>query len=282
MAERKIPYLDRSLDNDVPELRDYLNKGAKVLDVGCGPGTITCGVAEVVNPGEVVGIDVKDDMIRQAAAFAAESGADNVTYRLMDTHALDFPDQTFDVVFSHTAAHGFQAPVEALREQKRVTRRGGWVIAAGVRDWGLVPRYPPTPIWDSVYEAWAQHYDFRCSHPEANKPLPLGMGHPQAGRRCAEWFTAAGLDDLRMQVKVHRVQYAGAEETGPHPIDLLPYGGDDEDGWYAVFDEAYEAMVADGFIDWETLAKATEEAKSWYEQPGSFHFWATIFAAGRA
>ena len=76
--------------------------------------------------------------------------------------------------------------------------------------------------------------------------------------------------------------YTGAEENEPHPIDLLPYGGEDEYGWYAAFDESYKAMLSDGFIDQETLTKATEEARAWYENPGSFHFWATIFAAGRA
>jgi hypothetical protein len=82
-------------------------------------------------------------------------------------------------------------------------------------------------------------------------------------------------------VTVTSVQYPGGEEMGPRAMDLLPYDADDEYGWYAAFDNSYEAMIADGFIDQETLDQATEEAKSWYQNPRAFHFWALVFAAGK-
>jgi len=61
MKTKKIPYLGRTLDENVPELKPYLRPGANVLDVGCDPGTITLGVAEAVKPGEVVGIDLDEE-----------------------------------------------------------------------------------------------------------------------------------------------------------------------------------------------------------------------------
>ena len=174
MPEKQIPvYLERTLDTEMPELRPYLWAGASVLDVGCGPGTITLDVAEAVQPGTVVGIDIDEPMISKSIELAAESGYTTTTFKVMDTHSLDFPDQTFDLVYSHTAFHSFRDPVVALVEQKRVTKPDGWVIAAGVRDWGLVPRYPPTPIWDRVYEAWVRYEAFIRDHPESDMPKPL-------------------------------------------------------------------------------------------------------------
>lgn len=281
MSTAKTPYLERTLDETLPELKAYLTTGAKVLDIGCGPGTITCGVAEVVKPGEVVGIDIDPESIEKAEELAAKGGLRNISFRLMDTHTLDFPEQTFDIVFSHTALHEFIDPVGALKEQKRVTKTNGWVIAAGVRDWGLVPRYPPTPTWDRLYESWVQYYDFRCHLPDSEMRRTLPNGHPQAARRCPEWFANAGLSDLSIALKTYRLLYRGADDMKPNPIDLLPYAGDDEFGWYASFDETYDAMVADGFIDPQMLNQANEEAKAWYQDPRAFHFWTMVFAAGR-
>ncbi len=282
MSEKKIPYLERTLDIEVPELIPYLRAGMNVLDVGCGPGTITLDVAEVVKPGKVVGIDIDERKLQKALALAAESGADNATFQIMDAHTLDFPDQTFDLVYTHTALHSVRDPVYALKEQKRVTKEGGWIMAAGLRDWGYIPRYPPTPTWDSVYETHARYADFLRENPDHREPLFLCNGYPQASRRCAEWFTEAGLKDLDVQVKVYRVQYPGAEEAAPHPLDLLLYDDDeDEFGWYAGFTETYQAMIEDGFIDEETLEKAKQEALAWYENPHAFHFWVMVSAAGR-
>jgi ubiquinone/menaquinone biosynthesis C-methylase UbiE len=280
MAKWKVPYLERTLDEDVPELRPYLRQGAKVLDVGCGPGTITLGVAQAVASGEVVGIDLDEGSIKKAIELATEYQASNVSFSVMDTHSLEFPDSSFDIVFSHTALHSFVDPVRALTEEKRVTKNGGWVIAAGVRDWGLVPRYPPTPHWDSVYEARLRYAD-SVRAKQGLGDIELGGGHPEAARRCCQWFHEAGFRDLDVQVKVYRVQHHGAGDAKPHPLDLLPYGESDEHGWYERFDECYEAMITAGFIDRELLRRATEEARAWYNDPRAFHFWVMVLVAGQ-
>ncbi len=282
MSTKKIPYVDRTLHETVPELLPYLRPGFSVLDIGCGPGTITLGVAEVVHPGEVVGIDINEERLQKATEMASDKGLKTVTFQAMDTHILDFPDNTFDVVFSHTALHAFRDPLAVLKEQKRVAKPGGWVIAAGVRDWGFIPRYPPTPTWDSLYDTWARYEDFRREHSELGEPLFLTAGHKHSARRCSEWFTSAGLEDLTMQVKVYRVQYPGSDEMKPHPIDLLPYGEENEYGWYAAIDNVLDAMIAEGFLDRETLRQATDEARAWYADPRAFHFWVMVFAAGKA
>src|SRR3712207_2477179 len=74
----------------------YLRPGMRVLDVGCGPGTITVGLAAAVAPGEVVGVDRASRALEQARALAAERGVANVRFETADLHALPFPDAAFD------------------------------------------------------------------------------------------------------------------------------------------------------------------------------------------
>ncbi|NEE12494.1 methyltransferase domain-containing protein, partial [Streptomyces sp. SID7499] len=79
-------------------LLDELRPGQAVLDVGCGPGTITADLAALVAPGRVTAVDTTRDILGQAAAVAAERGLENIEFTVADVHALDFPDDTFDVV----------------------------------------------------------------------------------------------------------------------------------------------------------------------------------------
>jgi len=153
----------RSLDEDLPELRPYLNSGAKVLDIGCAFGTMALDVADVVNPGEVIGIDLSDERIAYASSLAEKRNGNSVTFKVVsDAHRLDFPDNTFDVVYSYTVMHFFIDPVRALSEQRRVTKPGGYVIAAGVRDWGTSPIYPPCPMRIKITEALASFFESRA------------------------------------------------------------------------------------------------------------------------
>src|SRR5262249_34936469 len=80
----------------------HLRPGMQLLDVGCGPGSITLGLAGVVGPGVVVGIDVDPTQVEQARALALERGVTNVRFEVADLYRLPFPDGSFDAAFAHT------------------------------------------------------------------------------------------------------------------------------------------------------------------------------------
>src|SRR5262249_2843608 len=112
-------------------LLPHLRSGMRVLDVGCGPGSITLGLAEAVEPGEVLGIDLSPDVVNEARRLAAGKGGANVRVEHADVHQLASPDGAFDVVFAHQVLQHVPRPVETLADMRRLLARGGLL---GVRD----------------------------------------------------------------------------------------------------------------------------------------------------
>ena len=96
MAERSLHtdnqmcswYRSRSLEQNFPDLMPFLYGGADVLDVGCGPGTVTAGVAQLVAPGIATGVDTQPELIDIAAAGRLQSGIDNLRFEVADACAL--------------------------------------------------------------------------------------------------------------------------------------------------------------------------------------------------
>ena len=128
-------YTERQAETAADFLLPHLAPGMNMLDCGCGPGPITLGLAEIVSPGQVVGIDLEPGMIAQAKAIADDNGVTNVEFRVADIYDLPFADGQFDVVFSSAVIEHLDDPVGALRSLRRVLKPGG--LAAIIRtDWG--------------------------------------------------------------------------------------------------------------------------------------------------
>lgn len=170
----------RTVENSAAYLVPYLTPGATVLDVGCGPGTITADIGRRVAPGRVLGIDAAAGVIDQAREV--ERGA-NVQFSVADIYALDDFDHTFDIVHAHQVLQHLPDPVGALRAMKRACTPGG-LVAARDSDYGAFRWYPDEPAlerWRSLYERIARH----------------NGGEPDAGRFLLAWAHAAGFADVR-------------------------------------------------------------------------------------
>ena len=169
----------RTIENSAAYLDDYFVDGASVLDVGCGPGTITADIAS--RGAMVIGVDAAPDVVEKARELGVDA-------RVGDAYALDFADDSFDVVHSHQTLQHLARPVEALREFRRVVKPGGVV---GVRDvdYAGTVIYPETEglaLWASLYQ----------------RVHRSNGGEPDAGRRLKAWAQAAGFADVTVTTSV--------------------------------------------------------------------------------
>ncbi|BCK70145.1 methyltransferase domain-containing protein [Streptomyces platensis] len=172
----------RTAQNSAAYLLGHLRPAARLLDVGCGPGTITADLAELVAPGRVTAVDAAAGVVESAAQVAAERGLDNIEFGTADVHALEFADDTFDVVHAHQVLQHVADPVQALREMRRVCKPGG-IVAARDGDYHGFVWYPQLPALDE----WMDLYQ-RCARANG--------GEPDAGRRLLAWARAAGFTDI--------------------------------------------------------------------------------------
>ena len=104
----------RTVDNSAAYLAPHLTSASRVLDVGCGPGTITADIGRRVAPGRVLGIDASAAVIEEARRDFG--GGPNVEFSVGDLYALEVDDHAFDVVHAHQVLQHLSDPVRALRE----------------------------------------------------------------------------------------------------------------------------------------------------------------------
>ena len=174
----------------------HLPSGGNVLDIGCGPGTITAGLAALLPEGRVVGIDAAGDVLVQARAEARRQGAGNASFEVGDVYHLAFADASFDVVHAHQVLQHLSDPIAALAEMGRVCRDGG-VVAARDSDYGGM-------IWFPQDEELAE---WRLLYQRVARAL---RGEPDAGRRLLSWAQAAGFD--RIEASASAWCYTGPQD----------------------------------------------------------------------
>ncbi|MEV4637421.1 methyltransferase domain-containing protein [Actinoplanes sp. NPDC049548] len=172
----------RTAENSAAYLLPHLTSGATVLDVGCGPGTITADLATRITPGRITALEHTEAALDLARAEVARRGLTTVDFVVGDVHALDFPDGSFDVVHAHQVLQHVGDPVRALREMRRVTRPGG-LVAVRDSDYAAFTWYPRLPELDE----WLALYE---------KVARGNGGEPDAGRRLLSWAHAAGFTDV--------------------------------------------------------------------------------------
>ncbi|MCU1635563.1 MAG: SAM-dependent methyltransferase [Cryobacterium sp.] len=178
----------RTVANSAAYLIPQLRSGQALLDVGSGPGTITVDLARRVAPGTVTGVDTSPEIVTHAAGLARDQSVHNVFFRVGDVYALEFPDDTFEVVHAHQTLQHLANPVAALREMRRVLKPGG-VLAARDVDYGGVSWYPRLPgmtSWMTVYR-------------EVHR---WNGGEPDAGRALKAWAHLAGFTDVTSSASI--------------------------------------------------------------------------------
>jgi ubiquinone/menaquinone biosynthesis C-methylase UbiE len=165
----------RSAGNSAAYLLPHLRAGQDLLDVGCGPGTITADLALVVAPGQVVGVDAAADVVVRAEEHAGALGLGNLRFEVGDLFALGYPDASFDVVHLHQVLQHLADPTAALVELRRVLRPDG-LLAARDSDYRTFTWAPADPMLDRWLELYLE-VTARNGHDARIGPRLLGLAH---------------------------------------------------------------------------------------------------------
>jgi SAM-dependent methyltransferase len=221
----------------------YLRPGMRVLDVGCGPGSITLGLVAAVTPGEVVGVDLQPAQVERAREGARSRALANARFEVASAYELPFPDASFDAALAHVVLMHLREPVRALREVRRVLRPGG-VIGVRDVDWGGGLFAPTTPLlerWRDLRVRVRQHSGGDPFLGRHHRRLLLDAGFARAAAG-ASLSTAGTREETRRAAAFMRAMLQGLSRTA----------------------------VAEGWIDQPTVDAVAAEIDAWAERPDAF------------
>ena len=184
-SDEFLQLLDRrSAQSHAGHLLAHLKPGDRVLDFGCGPGTITVGLAEAVEPGEVHGIDMEESQVSLARAAAEAGEHGNAVFHVGDVTDLKFEDNFFDVAHCRNVLMHVPDTAAVLAEVKRVLKPGG-IIACREMIIGSGFSHPELGI---LGRSWDMFEDL----------IRENDGHPQMGKDLKGHIQEAGFADLGM------------------------------------------------------------------------------------
>ena len=173
----------RSAETHAAHLLPHLKPGMRLLDFGCGPGTISVGLAKAVEPGELHGIDMEESQVDMAQAAAASGGHDNATFHVGDVTDLPFEDNSFDVAHCHTVLNHVPETRAALAEVKRVLKPGA-IISSRELITASTFFEPDLGTLDALA-------------PLFSDLLGANGGHPQMGKELKSAFGEAGFSNIQ-------------------------------------------------------------------------------------
>lgn len=214
-----------------------LKPGMRLLDAGCGPGTVTAGLARAVSPGDVVGVDSAPGVLEHARAHAADGHVDNVTFVSGDVYALDFADAEFDVVYANQLLQHLTDPVRAISEMRRVLKPGG-LIAVRDADYATMsphPKFREFLDWNRLYHDVAYRNN----------------AEPDAGRTLPTWVRAAGFPEIEIHPNVVAMDGEEARIWGRTWSQRILYSGiADQALEYGLANQSELERLSSGWATW--------------------------------
>lgn len=224
-----------------------------LLDIGCGPGSITLGFSSFLSSGRIIGVDSSAAVIEEAqAALASASNGErlkNVTFQTASVFALPFPEDTFDVVYSSQMFPHLSDPVAAFREIHRVLKPGGILATRDADAYAWFPSLPGLELYNDALarklkfggatfpagremHGWARRAGF------AREGMKLGVGGTvHSSREEREWWAGELIGGLERGKYREKLVESGTREGEIDSIvkDLRVWV-DEDDGWYAEYD----------------------------------------------
>ncbi len=178
-----------------------LEVGERFLDVAAGPGGLALPAARL--GAQVVATDWSPAMIERFEARVEEEGLNNADGRVMDVHALEFEDNSFDVTGSQFGVMLVPDQPVALREMVRVTRPGGRVVVIA---YGSPDKFEALQVFIGAVKAVVPDF---AGLPDDPPPPEFQLSDPA---EFAKRLTAAGLKDVRVEPASERPRFRSGDE----------------------------------------------------------------------
>jgi ubiquinone/menaquinone biosynthesis C-methylase UbiE len=230
-------FLDaRSLAGDHRRLAQLLKEGMSVLDVGCGSGAITRGIARAVGPGgRVVGIDVSEELL--ALALRTHGGPSNLEFVVADVRRHGYREE-FDVVTAARVLQWLADPQAALAAMAAAAKPGGQIIVLD--------------------------YNHTLAHWEPEPPEPFTRFYAAF----LAWRAQAGMDnEIADHLAAMMAQLGLLDVRQERQIELAVRGDGDFAGrmalWPGVIATRGHQLVADAMISESERGEAGEAFERW-------------------
>ncbi|QSZ37793.1 hypothetical protein DSL72_008892 [Monilinia vaccinii-corymbosi] len=162
----------------------HLTSTSRILDLGCGPGSITTDIAPLVPQGSIIGLDAGEPVVNVAKAKAKGLGLSNCSFQVGNVTRLPFEDGTFDVVYTHQLIIHLPDPGAAMKEMRRVCKDGG-LVACRESDLEDAVFYPSTSGLKKTVQILKAMIREKGSEPRAGKFL-------------IKWAREAGFEEERI------------------------------------------------------------------------------------
>lgn len=213
-----------------------IERGSRVLDIGCGSGQATRDAGRRAPSGHALGVDLSSRMLEIARRLAEVDGLRNVTFEQADAQVHPFPDRSFDVAISRTGTMFFGDLVAAFTNIGRALRPGGRLAMVA---WQPVSE---NEWFREINGAMAAGRDLPVPPPEA--PGPFSLSQPP---RVRELLDAAGFAETRFE-DLREPMYFGPTADDAHRFVAGLTGwmleGLDDAGRRRALDDLHARMVA--------------------------------------
>lgn len=210
-------HTSRTIYNSAAFLLPHIKPDFMIVDLGCGPGTITCGFSSLVPEGSVIGIDGSATVIEHARQGAVDLGLRNLEFLVADiTRPLPFESDSIDVIYTHQTLCHIPSPVPVIQEAWRVLKPGGLMA---MREYDHMSWHPSL----SGVETYTTLLNHSIS---ANGAQGAG-----SGRMLHAWACQAGFSRDKMQVGAGTTCHVAAEAKWWADVSIGRLDGEIGSSW---------------------------------------------------
>ncbi|GCF01627.1 hypothetical protein ZYGM_000569 [Zygosaccharomyces mellis] len=237
-AELSKSHKWRTVENSCKHFKNLIKPTDVVLDVGCGPGSITLDLANYVPNGKVVGIEPTRELIDECVRNTNKQT--NVEFKLASGYNIPFSDNTFDIVHCHQVLIHLEDPILVLKEMRRVCKPNGIVCCKEC-----------DPSMSAVYPE--KHIPALSSYFTKMKEANGRLTDQNMGRKLKTLALRSGFHEQDITFSVDHWCYSTAKDrqlVGERYIERITYSKEQFDKFDPIADEQLRNSFVDGWKKW--------------------------------